>query len=89
MGSEQFEEKAKQVKNLTASPTNEEMLELYSLYKQATVGDCNTDRPGMFDLTGKAKWDAWNARKGTSSEEAEELYIKKVDTLIALYGLKE
>lgn len=27
-------------------------------------GFCDTDRPGMFDLQGKAKWDAWNGRKG-------------------------
>ena len=28
--------------------------------------DCvlSTDRPGMFDLAGKAKWDAWNEKKG-------------------------
>ena len=27
-------------------------------------GDCNTERPGMFDLKGKAKWDSWNSKKG-------------------------
>ena len=30
--------------------SNEELLEVYALYKQATVGDVNTSRPGMFDL---------------------------------------
>ena len=41
------------------------MLKLYGLYKQATVGDVNTDRPGTFsmDFAGKAKWDAWSANK--------------------------
>ena len=30
--------------------SNEELLEVYALYKQATVGDVNTSRPGMLDL---------------------------------------
>ncbi|XP_029461177.1 acyl-CoA-binding protein isoform X1 [Rhinatrema bivittatum] len=57
------------------------MLELYSLYKQATVGDINTERPGMLDFKGKAKWDAWEKRKGTSKENAMAAYIKKVEEL--------
>lgn len=33
----------------------------YILYiMQATIGQCTKDRPGMFDLVGRAKWDAWN-----------------------------
>jgi acyl-CoA-binding protein len=47
--------------------TNEEKLALYALYKQATVGDNETAKPGMFDLTGKAKWSAWADKKGASS----------------------
>ena len=45
---------------------DDEMLKLYGLYKQATVGDVNTERPGTFsmDFAGKAKWDAWSANKG-------------------------
>ena len=30
------------------------------LYIQATIGPCNTKRPGAFDFVGRAKWDAWN-----------------------------
>ena len=30
--------------------SNEELLEVYALYKQASVGDCNTSRPGMMDF---------------------------------------
>ena len=30
--------------------SNEELLEVYSLFKQASVGDCNTSRPGMMDF---------------------------------------
>ena len=58
------------------------------LWLQVTVGDCNTARPGMFDLKGKAKWDNWNSRKGMSKEEASTKYIKLVEDLVAKYGLK-
>ena len=43
---------------------------------QATVGDVNTARPGMFDLKGKAKWDAWDKVKGKSADEAMAAYIQ-------------
>ncbi|RXM37205.1 Acyl-CoA-binding protein [Acipenser ruthenus] len=59
-----FDKAAEEVKNLKSQPSDQEMLEIYSLFKQATVGDVNTARPGMLDFKGKAKWDAWDARKG-------------------------
>lgn len=45
------------------------------------------DRPGMLDFRGKAKWDAWHAKKGLASDSAKEQYITKVDELIAKYGV--
>jgi diazepam-binding inhibitor (GABA receptor modulating acyl-CoA-binding protein) len=39
---------------------------MYTSGGQGSVGDCNTARPGMFDLKGKAKWDAWDSKKGMS-----------------------
>ena len=85
--SEAFNKAAVEVKQLKSKPTNDEMLKVYSLYKQATVGDCNTTRPGMLDLSGKAKWDAWDARKGTTKEEAEAEYITTVEELKSTYGM--
>ncbi|CAL5045356.1 unnamed protein product [Urochloa decumbens] len=41
---EEFEEYAEKAKTLPDSTTNENKLILYGLYKQATVGDVNTDR---------------------------------------------
>ena len=32
-----------------------------SCFLQATVGSCDTKRPGMMDFVGRAKWDAWNS----------------------------
>ena len=46
--------------------SNEDKLEFYGLFKQGTVGDVNTERPGMLDMKGKAKWDAWKAKEGMS-----------------------
>nr|KAG5700616.1 hypothetical protein BaRGS_015446 [Batillaria attramentaria] len=59
-----FNKAAEEVKNLKTKPSDQEMLDVYSLFKQATVGDVNTSRPGLLDLKGKAKWDAWESRKG-------------------------
>ena len=40
----------------------------------------------MFDLKGKAKWDAWNERKGMSQDEAKQKYIEYVASLVEQYG---
>jgi len=82
MSSEAFTKAAADIKTLTTAPSNNDMLELYALFKQATVGDCNTAKPGMFDLKGKAKWDAWNGKKGVSAADAEAQYIAKVKSLM-------
>lgn len=57
------------------------MLEIYSLFKQGVVGDNNTIKPGMLDFTGKAKWNAWDAKKGMSKEEAQQKYVALVERL--------
>ncbi|XP_055603447.1 acyl-CoA-binding protein homolog 1-like [Uranotaenia lowii] len=82
---EKFNESAERVKTFTKRPTDQELLELYALYKQGTVGDNNTDKPGMFDLKGKAKWQAWSDKKGTTQDAAKEAYIKLVEELTAKY----
>lgn len=81
MNSQEFLKAAEEVKKLKNSPSDQDLLEVYGLYKQATVGDVNTDRPGMLDLKGKAKWDAWNGKKGMAKEAAEQAYITKVEQM--------
>ncbi|KAJ5913418.1 hypothetical protein N7504_002301 [Penicillium tannophilum] len=83
---EQFDEAAKDVNNLKAKPSNDQLLKLYGLYKQATVGDVNTERPGAMNFKEKYKWDAWKELEGTSEEAAQEQYIKLVDELKASLG---
>lgn len=65
---EQFDKAVEDVKNLKETPKDDQLLELYALYKQATVGDVNTERPGMLDFKGKAKWDSWSHKKGKDRE---------------------
>lgn len=84
---EDFDKAAEDVKRLKSTPADDELLELYALYKQATVGDVNTDRPGMLDFKGKAKWDAWNHKKGTDSDKSKQDYVNKVQELVAKVGL--
>ena len=83
--SPEFHKAAEDVRNLTAKPTDQELLDLYGWFKQASVGDINTDRPGMFDLKAKYKWDNWNSRKGASTDEAEKAYIELVQQLMQKY----
>ncbi|KAJ2161203.1 hypothetical protein GGF46_001631 [Coemansia sp. RSA 552] len=76
-----FEQAAKAAQVLAKKPSDTQLLKLYSLYKQATVGDVNTPQPGMFDFKAKAKWNAWNEVKGKSKEDAEKEYIAFVKEL--------
>ena len=62
---------------------------MYALYKQGTIGDVNTPRPGMLDIKGKAKWDAWNKKKGMDQREAKEKYVVLVAQLKEKHGVKE
>jgi len=67
--------------------SNDDMKELYALFKQATEGDVNTMRPGMFDFRGTVKWEAWLGKKGTERGKAMRDYINLVKKLEKKYGL--
>lgn len=78
----QFEEAVVNSKTLSEKPSNEVLLQLYSLYKQATAGDVNTEPPSNpFDFVNKAKHDAWTSLKGTSKEDAMQEYVSLVNKL--------
>ncbi|WP_206197700.1 acyl-CoA-binding protein [Terrimonas sp.] len=79
---EQFERAAAESKMLSEKPSNETLLQLYSLYKQATEGDNNSEAPtNPFDFVAKAKYEAWAALKGKSTNAAMQEYIALVDKL--------
>jgi acyl-CoA-binding protein len=80
---EDFQSAQQRVKQLTQTPSPDQLLALYSLYKQATVGDVTGSRPGMLDFKGRAKYDAWSGRRGTSKSAAMQAYVELVQRLAA------
>lgn len=79
---QQFEQAEKDVNNLSSRPSNEILLQLYSLHKQAMVGDVNIDPPSNpFDIVGKAKYQAWSQQKGKSKEDCMKEYVALVQKL--------
>ena len=78
---EDFESAQERVKQLTTRPSNNDLLELYSLYKQGSSGDVSGKRPGMLDMVGRAKYDAWAAKKGLGQEAAQDQYVALVTKL--------
>ena len=65
----QFEQAAAAIKQSAShniKMSDDELLQIYSLFKQGSVGDNTTAKPGMLDFKGKAKWEAWNGQKGKS-----------------------
>lgn len=85
MSSVSLDEAVALTKKFTSKPSNEELLKLYSLYKQATEGDNTGERPGGFDFVAAAKYNAWLALKGKGKEEAAEEYISLVNALSGKY----
>jgi carboxylesterase len=76
-----FEAAGLAVKTLKKPPDNEALLDLYAMYKQATAGDVKGERPGMMDMVGRSKYDAWSKIKGQSREAAMAGYTKLVESL--------
>lgn len=77
---EKFDEAQINSKKLP-NQSNDSLLKLYSLYKQATEGDVSGTKPGMFDFKGAAKYEAWATKKGLSKEEAMQQYVDLVNKL--------
>jgi diazepam-binding inhibitor (GABA receptor modulator, acyl-CoA-binding protein) len=81
---ELFEKAVAESKSLAQKPSNDILLQLYSLYKQGTEGDVQGDAPSNpFDFVAKAKYNAWLEQKGKSNEAAMQEYINLVAQLKA------
>ena len=76
-----FEQAVADSKGLPEKPDNMTLLKIYALFKQATAGDVEGKRPGFTDMVGRAKFDAWDALKGKSGEEAMQEYIDLIESL--------
>ena len=78
---DQFDAAVADSRTLPERPDNQTLLKLYALFKQATAGDVEGDRPGMTDFVNRAKWDAWKTLEGKTSDEAMQDYIDLVEGL--------
>lgn len=78
---EQFEAAMAESKSLPERPDNMTLLKIYALYKQGSAGDVEGSRPGFTDMVGRAKYDAWAALKGTSTDDAMQQYIDLIESL--------
>ena len=76
-----FADAQDRVKQLPKTPDTDDLLALYALFKQSSVGDATGSRPGMMDFKGRAKFDALSTQKGLSKDAAREAYVALVDTL--------
>ena len=78
---DEFKQALNDVTELATRPENKHMLSLYANFKQATKGDCVGKRPGLLDISGRAKYDAWKKGAGTDPETAKRTYIDLVNKL--------
>ena len=71
----------KNSKNIEEQIDDDDQLELYALYKQATIGDCNTECPNIINYINYCKWNAWNKLYGQKKKDAKQKYILKLKDL--------
>ena len=76
-----FEKAVTESKSLPEKPDNMTLLKIYALYKQASEGDVEGKRPGFTDMVGRAKYDAWAAIKGKSTDDAMQGYVDLIESL--------
>lgn len=79
---QQFEETVNFVQNSEGEVqlSNEQKLQMYALYKQATEGDVTGKKPGMMDFVARAKYSAWEELKGQTNDQAMQKYINEVES---------
>ncbi|KAF9569389.1 ACBP-domain-containing protein [Agrocybe pediades] len=58
------------------------------LFKQATAGNVKSPRPGIWDMLGRAKWDAWAKHKDLDPYEAKWLYVEALLKVLSKYSDK-
>jgi diazepam-binding inhibitor (GABA receptor modulator, acyl-CoA-binding protein) len=87
---QRFEDVVAKVRSAPADgpfqPDNSMKLRMYALYRQATDGDVQGKRPGMLDVVGRFKYDAWAGLKGMSSDEAMTQYVAEVERVEQQFG---
>jgi len=78
---ERFGDARCRARTLTQRPSNQDLLDMYALFQQASEGDVSGKRPPILDIKGRAKFDAWSRRKGMSPADAQHEYVALIDRL--------
>lgn len=78
---QKFGRAATHLQSIVSDLDQKTLLSFYGLYKQATVGACNTPKPGIFNLQGKAKWNAWNDLNDMTKDVAMARYVDEMERL--------
>lgn len=76
-----FNRAADYLQHLVNKLDSNQLLEFYGLYKQSTVGPCNTSKPGIFSMQARAKWNAWNDLGLMNKEFAMRTYVTKLNDI--------
>ena len=78
-----FEGVAQKLRDQKPDLSNEQKQEIYGLFKQGSLGDNTADKPGiMSGFEARGKWDAWEAKKGMSQDDAKQAYVDFVTPLL-------
>lgn len=79
----EFLNSAEKIKKSGKTLDNDTLLKLYGYYKQGTIGDCNIECPGFWNIKEKAKWEAWDQHRGMKKTHGMKKYIKLVDKILS------
>jgi diazepam-binding inhibitor (GABA receptor modulating acyl-CoA-binding protein) len=73
---DQFDAVAQALRDKKPNLSDDQKKEVYGLFKQATCGDQTVDKPGLLSgFEARGKWDAWEAKKGMSQDDAKAAYV--------------
>ncbi len=76
-----FEQAVQDSRLLSKKPDNGTLLQIYALYKQATLGNNPNKRPSFTDTLARLKHDAWKGLEGTTTQQAMQNYIDLIESL--------
>ena len=82
-----FNQAANDASKLVGKVDDDTLLVIYGFYKQATIGDNNTEKPSFFNFKASKKWEAWNSVKGLSKVVSQGQYIKHVKDNMVRHNL--
>ena len=76
-----FNKAVEDVQKLPSKPSNDDLLILYSLFKQATIGPARDKRPSALNIIARKKFDQWKALGSMEKNLAMKEYVAKVKEL--------